>query len=71
MREKPRDKNDFTEKEVEVIKISASGMNRLEMAAAVGMCDNTFGSHLKEIFKHLGIHNITSLANYARKMGYV
>ena len=70
MNKHKRDKNDFTEKEVSIIKISINGWTRKVMAKFLVMNIDTLGDHITTIFDKLGIHSMTELAMYALKMGY-
>lgn len=64
-------KNNFTEKELEVLHLSAQGFYAKEIADNMGISPKTVSVHKSNIFKKLGINNSVELVTYALKMGFI
>ena len=64
-----RSPNGRTERQVEVLRLVASGLSNKEIAKALDLSDKTVKVHLSAIFKALGVVNRMQAANAARKAG--
>ncbi len=63
--------SNFTEKELEVLHLSAQGFYAKEIADQMGISPKTVSVHKSNIFKKLGINNSVELVTYALKMGLI
>lgn len=55
----------FSCKEREVIQYTSCGLSRKQIAAAMGISDNTVRSHLTSIYRKSGLYSMTQLAVWA------
>ncbi len=63
--------SNFTDKELEVLRLAAQGAYAKEIADKMGISPKTVSVHKNRIFKKLGINNSVELVHYALKMGFI
>ncbi len=63
--------SNFTDKELEVLRLAAQGVYAKEIADKLGISPKTVSVHKNRIFKKLGINNSVELVHYALKMGFI
>lgn len=61
--------NTLTPREVDVLRWVGMGQSRKQMAAQLGISDNTVAVHTNRIMKKLDIHDRVGLARFAIKIG--
>lgn len=61
----------LTSREVEVLKLVASGLSSKEIARSLGVTFKTAACHRSRIMAKLNIHQVASLTRYAIRNGYV
>jgi len=61
--------NELTNKEVEVIKLVATGVTNKEIASSLNISDNTVKYHLRNIMEKLHVKNRAQMAVYAVRKG--
>ena len=61
----------LTERQVEVLKLLADGLQNKEIAYALGLAEKTVKTHISAIFKTLNVINRTQAASHAREAGLV
>jgi DNA-binding NarL/FixJ family response regulator len=61
--------NSLTPREVDVLRWVGMGQSRKQMAAQLGISDNTVAVHTNRIMKKLDIHDRVGLARFAIKIG--
>ena len=61
----------LTEREVEVLRLVASGRSNPEIAAALVLSEKTVARHLSNIFTKLGVASRTAAAAFAFENGLV
>ncbi len=61
----------LTPREVQVLKLVAVGHRNKEIAALLGLSDETVPVHLKNIFSKLGVNERTAAVNVALRRGIV
>jgi DNA-binding CsgD family transcriptional regulator len=62
---------DLTEREIEVVKLIATGMQYKQVAKRLGITERTVRTHLTHIFQAMDISNNTMLVSYAWLTGMV
>jgi len=62
--------NELSEREIEILKLVATGLSNKEIAAKLSISPNTVKVHLKNIFAKIGVMSRTEAAMYAVKMGW-
>jgi DNA-binding NarL/FixJ family response regulator len=65
------DSYQLSERELEILKLYASGKQRNEIAQQLFISDNTVKSHLKSLFSKLDINSRTQLIEKAYKIGLI
>jgi DNA-binding NarL/FixJ family response regulator len=63
--------NQLTNRELEVLKLTASGSNTKEIAFHLGLSTKTVEVHRMKAKKKLGLHSIAQLTSYAIKAGLI
>ncbi|MEP2776215.1 MAG: response regulator transcription factor [Luteolibacter sp.] len=58
-------------REIEVLKLLASGMNRQETAEALFVSKHTIGTHVKTIYRKLHVHNVSGAVSKAADLGVI
>jgi|ERR1044071_1233561 DNA-binding CsgD family transcriptional regulator len=61
----------LTSREVEVLKLIATGLSTNEIARALGIAFKTAACHRSRIMAKLDIHDVASITRYAIRSGYV
>jgi|tagenome__1003787_1003787.scaffolds.fasta_scaffold20252977_2 DNA-binding CsgD family transcriptional regulator len=61
----------LTDREIEVIKLIATGLSTKEIARSLGIAFKTAACHRSRIMSKLNIHEVANLTRYAIRMGYV
>jgi DNA-binding NarL/FixJ family response regulator len=61
----------LTPREVEVLKLIASGDSGKEIAAKLGIAFRTARSHRSNLMEKLGVHDTASLVRYAIRTGLI
>ena len=59
----------LTNREVEVLKLVATGRNNLEIGELLHISHRTVDTHRRNMMEKLGIHNAAALINYASQKG--
>jgi DNA-binding CsgD family transcriptional regulator len=61
----------LTRRELEVLEMTARGLSYVAMAAGCGISQTTIHSHLKSIYRKLGVHSKTQAIFQARVRGLI
>jgi len=61
----------LSQREVQVLKLVASGNTSKDIAASIGLSPETVRSYRKTLMKKLGVHNVAGLTQIALKEGVV
>lgn len=61
----------LTDRELEIVRLIASGMKSSEIAKQLFISVNTVETHRKNIFSKTGVKNAVGLSHYARKHGII
>jgi DNA-binding CsgD family transcriptional regulator len=59
----------LTARERDVLTMAAHGLNRVQIAGRLGLRPSTIGSHLKRIYRKLGVHNRTAAVAICLRQG--
>lgn len=65
------DQNELSDREIEILKLVATGASNKEIAYKLSISPNTVKVHLKNIFAKIGVMSRTEAAMYAVKKGWV
>jgi DNA-binding CsgD family transcriptional regulator len=60
-----------TPREIEVLKLIASGLSTKQIAVSLGISFKTASCHRSRLMEKLGIHEIAGLTRYAIRNGYI
>jgi DNA-binding NarL/FixJ family response regulator len=60
---------ELTPREIELVRLAASGMRNREMSRRLEISEGTVKMHLHNIYRKLKLENRVGLANYARRKG--
>src|SRR5204863_3875268 len=61
----------LTRREIEVLKLVATGLSTKEIARSLGITFKTAACHRSRIMAKLGLHQVANLTRYAIRNGYV
>ena len=61
----------LTEREIEVLRALATGLQKKEIAQQLAISLNTVSTHVKNIYSKLDASNVTEALNQARKLGLI
>ncbi len=61
----------MTARELEVLRLTASGMSNKEVARALGLSDKTVRNHIANIYEKLGVHDRSQTLLYAVRKGLI
>ncbi|MCP5207588.1 MAG: response regulator transcription factor [Hahellaceae bacterium] len=61
----------ITPRQLEVLKLLASGMPNKRICTTLGLTEHTVKSHLKALFSALEVHNRTECVNVAARLGLI
>jgi DNA-binding NarL/FixJ family response regulator len=61
----------LTDRELEIVRLIASGLKSSEIASQLFISVNTVETHRKNIFSKTGVKNAVGLSHYARKHGII
>jgi len=64
-----RDENGLTERELEIVRLVASGYKNKEVGSSLSISERTVKTHLTNIFQKLGVRDRVGLVMYALKHG--
>ena len=64
-----RHENGLTERELEIVRLVASGYKNKEVGSSLSISERTVKTHLTNIFQKLGVRNRVGLVMYALKHG--
>jgi DNA-binding NarL/FixJ family response regulator len=64
-----RDENGLTERELEIVRLVASGFKNKEVGAQLTISERTVKTHLTNIFQKLGVRDRVGLVMYALRHG--
>jgi DNA-binding NarL/FixJ family response regulator len=64
-----RDENGLTERELEIVRLVASGYKNKEVAGTLTISERTVKTHLTNIFQKLGVRDRVGLVMYALRHG--
>jgi DNA-binding NarL/FixJ family response regulator len=64
-----RHENGLTERELEIVRLVASGYKNKEVGATLSISERTVKTHLTNIFQKLGVRDRVGLVMYALKHG--
>ena len=64
-----RDENGLTERELEIVRLVASGYKNKEVGNTLTISERTVKTHLTNIFQKLGVRDRVGLVMYALKHG--
>ena len=64
-----RDENGLTERELEIVRLVASGYKNKEVGATLTISERTVKTHLTNIFQKLGVRDRVGLVMYALRHG--
>jgi DNA-binding NarL/FixJ family response regulator len=64
-----RDENGLTERELEIVRLVASGYKNKEVGHQLTISERTVKTHLTNIFQKLGVRDRVGLVMYALKHG--
>lgn len=62
---------DLTPRELELVRLAASGLRNREMSRRLAISEGTVKMHLHNVYRKLKLENRVELANYARSKGLV
>jgi DNA-binding NarL/FixJ family response regulator len=62
---------ELTPREVELVRLAASGLRNREMSRRLAISEGTVKMHLHNVYRKLQLQNRVELANYARQKGLV
>jgi len=65
----PRDENGLTERELEIVRLVASGYKNKEVGNTLTISERTVKTHLTNIFQKLGVRDRVGLVMYALRHG--
>ena len=68
-REKARPEEQLSPRELEVLKLLATGATNKEIGSALGIAENTVKNHLKNILEKLHLENRVQAATFALRSG--
>jgi DNA-binding NarL/FixJ family response regulator len=60
---------DLTPREIELVRLAASGLRNREMSRRLAISEGTVKMHLHNVYRKLKLENRVALANYARQKG--
>jgi DNA-binding NarL/FixJ family response regulator len=60
---------DLTPREIELVRLAASGLRNREMSQRLAISEGTVKMHLHNVYRKLKLENRVELANYARQKG--
>ena len=60
---------DLTPREIELVRLAASGLRNREMSRRLEISEGTVKMHLHNVYRKLKLENRVALANYARQKG--
>jgi len=60
---------DLTPREIELVRLAASGLRNREMSRRLEISEGTVKMHLHNVYRKLKLENRVALANYARRKG--
>lgn len=60
---------DLTPREIELVRLAASGLRNREMSRRLEISEGTVKMHLHNVYRKLKLENRVALANYAREKG--
>lgn len=58
-------------RQLEVLKLTSSGMSNQEIAETLSISQNTVKSHLQSVYAEFGVNNRTACVNRARELGII
>lgn len=58
-------------RQLEVLKLTSSGMSNQDIADALSISQNTVKSHLQTVYAEFGVNNRTACVNRARELGII
>jgi DNA-binding NarL/FixJ family response regulator len=61
--------HDLTPREIELVRLAASGLRNREMSRRLEISEGTVKMHLHNVYRKLKLDNRVALANYARQKG--
>ena len=61
----------LTPREIEVLKLIATGLTTKEISRSLGIAFKTAACHRARVMEKLGIHEVANLTRYAIRKGYV
>jgi DNA-binding NarL/FixJ family response regulator len=67
----PREDDDLTKREVEILKLLAEGLFNKEIAIKLDISEKTVKNHISNIFKKIKVNDRTQAAVYAIKRNFV
>lgn len=67
----PRDREELTSREIEVLKLFSRGLSYREVAHALNISPNTVGDHVKAIHRKLRVHSRSEAIFEARQLGLI
>ena len=62
---------ELTDSEKQILRLTADGMKRRELAAALYISERTLSNHLQHIFEKLGVTSSVEAVTKAIQMGYI
>ena len=62
---------ELTDSEKQILRLTADGMKRKEIAAALYISERTLSNHLQHIFEKLGVNSSVEAVTKAIQMGYI
>jgi DNA-binding NarL/FixJ family response regulator len=65
-----RDENGLTERELEIVRLVASGYKNKEVGSQLTISERTVKTHLTNIFQKLGVRDRVGLVMYALRHGW-
>lgn len=66
-----RNLEELTEREVEILKLNAQGLQRKEIAEKLFISNNTVKTHLNKIFDKLDVNNVVDAIRVAQQLGFI
>lgn len=61
----------LTPRELEVLQLTAKGLEQKQIAEILGISFETVVEHRKKLFKKLGVHNVAEAVYEAFQMGFL